>query len=72
MMTFMRIAGSVWLTSTMIMLAFFINAELVTWRKNHKLFSMPFSKFVYYHFCPIVHTIKCIKILNRWIQLRGM
>lgn len=70
----LTVAFSVWLTSSLFMVGFYLNAKIAYAREN-KGFKMPLRMFLYYHFCPIVHTIKCLKILNRIFELkrqRGM
>ena len=69
-----NVAISVWITSTLFMLFFWANAFISTFRQEKKIFLMPFGKFLYIHFCPIVHTIQCFKIMRRTAELakRGM
>ena len=70
----LTVALSVWLTSSLLMVGFYLNAKFAYAREN-KGFKMPLRAFLYYHFCPIVHTIKCLHILNRMFELkrqRGM
>lgn len=70
----LTVAFSIWFTSSMLMLCFYFNAKLACAREN-KGFKIPLRAFLYYHFCPIVHTIKCLRILNRMFELkrqRGM
>jgi hypothetical protein len=31
---------------------------------------MPIRSFLYIHFCPIVHTVQCFKILKRVAELK--
>ena len=69
-----NLAISVWITSTFFMLFFWANAFITTLRNDGKVFLIPFGKFLYIHFCPIVHTVKCFKIMRRTAELekRGM
>lgn len=69
-----NVAISVWITSTLFMLFFWASAFVNTLRQEGKIFLMPFGKFLYLHFCPIVHTVKCFKIMRRTAELakRGM
>lgn len=60
-----NVAISVWITSTLFMLFFWANAFITTLRQDGKIFLMPFGKFLYFHFCPIVHTVQCFKIMRR-------
>lgn len=62
-------AVSVWATSTMFMLFFWLNAVIATYRQNGKIFVIPIGKFLYIHFCPIVHTVQCFKIMRRTVEL---
>ena len=61
--------GSVWLTSSLFMLGFWLNAMITTLRRDGKIFLMPFGTFLYFHFCPIVHTIQCFKIMKKAAEL---
>lgn len=70
-----NVAISVWTTSTLFMLFFWANAFITTLRHDGKVLIMPFGKFLYLHFCPIIHTIKCFKVMRRYAELkveRGM
>ena len=69
-----EVAIAVWTTSTLFMLFFWASAFVNTFRQEGKIFLMPFSQFLYLHFCPIVHTVKCFKIMRRTAELakRGM
>ena len=70
-----NLAISIYLTSTIFMLICWVNAVMVTFRQTGKVFVMPVGHFVYFHFCPIANTIKCVKIMKREAQLmkeRGM
>lgn len=69
-----EVAIAVWTTSTLFMLFFWTNAFISTLRKDGKVFLMPFGTFLFIHFCPIVHTVKCFKIMRRTAELakRGM
>jgi hypothetical protein len=40
-------------------------------RNDGKVFLMPFGQFFYLHFCPIVHTVKCFKIMRRTAELKA-
>jgi len=64
-----NLAISIYLTSTIFMLACWMNAVATTYRKTGKIFVMPISRFLYVHFCPIVHTVKCFKIMKRATEL---
>lgn len=63
-------ALSVWTTSSLFMVGFWLNAMITMFRQERKLFFMPFGHFFYIHLCPIVHTIQCFKILKRAAELR--
>ena len=63
-------AISVWTTSSLFMIGFWLNATMANFRENDKIFLMPISSFLYIHFCPIVHTIQCFKILKRIAELK--
>ena len=69
-----EVAIAVWTTSTLFMLFFWANAFISTLRQDGKIFLMPLGTFLYIHFCPIVHTVKCFKIMRRTAELakRGM
>ena len=70
-----EVAIAVWTTSTLFMLFFWANAFITTLRKDGKIFLMPIGHFLYLHFCPIVHTYQCFKIMQRYAELqkqRGM
>ena len=70
-----EVAIAVWSTSTLFMLGFWLNAFIVTLRRNKKIFIMPFGHFLYLHFCPFEHTYQCFKIMRRYAELqkqRGM
>lgn len=60
-----EVAISVWMTSTLFMLFFWANAFISTLRNEGKVFLMPLGQFLYIHFCPIVHTVQCFKIMRR-------
>ena len=60
---------SVWTTSSLFMVGFWLNATIAIFRENGKIFLMPIGSFLYIHFCPIVHTIQCFKIMQRAIEL---
>lgn len=64
------VAISIYFTSTLFMLFFWANAFIMTFRQNGKIFTMPLGQFLYIHFCPIVHTIKCFKIMRRIAELK--
>ena len=66
-----NLAISVWITSTLFMLFFWANAFITTLRSDGKVFLIPFGKFLYIHFCPIVHTVKCFKIMRRTAELKA-
>ncbi len=65
-----NVAISVWLTSTIFMLGFYFNAKIGFIREG-KIFRMPLPVFVMMHFCPIIHTIKCFKIMRRYAELKA-
>ena len=69
-----EVAIAVWTTSTLFMLFFWASAFVNTLRQEGKIFLMPIGTFLYIHFCPIVHTVKCFKIMRRTAELakRGM
>lgn len=62
-------AISIWMTSSIFMLICWANAFITTFRESGKIFVMPFWRFLYIHFCPIVHTAKCFKIMRRTAKL---
>ena len=64
-----KIAIAVWLTSSLFMTAFYINTVLC-FRKEGKQFHLPLWLFFYINYCPIVHTVKCIKIIQRIEKLK--
>ena len=71
MLKFMLIfAISVWTTSSLFMVGFWLNATIAIFRENDKIFLMPIGSFLYIHFYPIVHTIQCFKILKRIAELK--
>ena len=71
MLKFMLIfAISVWLTSSLFMVGFWLNATITIFRQERKLFFIPIGHFLYIHFCPIVHTVQCFKILKRVAELK--
>lgn len=59
------LAIAIWSTSSLFMLAFWANTFITFWKEERKIFIMPISLFLYFHFCPIVHTIECFKIMKR-------
>lgn len=61
---------SVWTTSSLFMVGFWLNATITIFRENGKIFLMPIGSFLYIHFCPIVHTIQCFKILKRIAEIK--
>lgn len=63
------LAISIWMTSSIFMLICWANAFITTFRESGKIFVMPFGRFLYIHFCPIVHTVKCFKIMWRATEL---
>ena len=65
-----EVALSVWLTSSLFMLYFWGTAFFTVFFKDGKILLMPFNQFLYIHFCPIVHTIKCFKIMRRYAELK--
>lgn len=66
-----EIAFSVWLTSSLFMLGFWLIAFSTTWQRDKKILTMPFGSFLYLHFCPIVHTVKCFQIMRRYAELKS-
>ena len=66
-----EVALSVWLTSSLFMLWFWGTAFFTTFFRDGKVLLMPFGQFLYIHFCPIVHTIKCFKIMRRYAELKA-
>ena len=62
---------AVWTTSTLFMLFFWANAFITTLRQDGKVFLMPIGTFLFIHFCPIVHTVKCFKIMRRTAELKA-
>ena len=66
-----NVAIAVWTTSTLFMLFFWANAFISTLRQDGKIFLMPIGQFLYIHFCPIVHTVKCFKIMRRTAELKA-
>ena len=66
----MIFAVSVWMTSTLFMLWNWLNAFIYTYATQHKLMLMPLGAFLYLHFCPIVHTINCVKIMKKTAELQ--
>lgn len=67
----MEVAVAVWTTSTLFMLFFWARAFITTLRQDGKIFLLPFGKFLYLHFCPIVHTVQCFKIMRRAAELEA-
>ena len=63
-------AISVWTTSSLFMVGFWLNAMITVFLQERKVFFMPIGSFLYIHFCPIVHTIQCFKILKRVTELK--
>lgn len=63
------LAVSIWLTSTIFMLTFYFITRN-TLRQRGQALQFPFLYFIYIHFCPIVHTIKAIQILNTLMERR--
>ena len=71
MLKFILISAiSVWLTSSLFMLVFWANAVITTYREPVKIFFMPLKDFLIIHFCPIVHTYKCFRIMRRISELK--
>lgn len=65
-----KIAVATYITSTLFMLGFWLNAFVATHRREKKVFLMPLPVFLYYHFCPIVHTRKCFQIMKRYYKIK--
>ena len=63
-------AISVWTTSSLFMVGFWLNATITVFKESGKIFLMPIRSFLYIHFCPIVHTVQCFKILKRIAELK--
>ena len=61
---------SAYLTSTLFMLYFFINAEIVTYKREGHFFKMPLKLFLMAHFCPIIHTIKVFTIFQKFNMIK--
>ena len=70
-----EVALSIWLTSSLFMSWFWGVAFFTTYFRDGKVLRIPLGQFLYIHFCPIVHTIKCFQIMRRYAELkqqRGM
>lgn len=65
-----NVAVSIWLTSTAFMLIFYINAK-IGFAREGKTLRIPLPIFVMMHFCPIIHTIKCFKVMRRYVELKA-
>ena len=65
-----NVAVSIWLTSTIFMLIFYFNAKTIFAREG-KTLHLPFNFFILTHFCPIIHTIKCFKIMRRYAEFKA-
>ena len=65
-----NVAVAIWLTSTFFMLFFYINAK-IGFARGGKDFRIPPFLFIVTHFCPIIHTIKCFKIMRRYAELKA-
>ena len=66
-----EVALSIWFTSSAFMLWFWGTAFFTTFFRDGKVMVMPFGHFLYIHFCPIVHTIKCFQIMRRYTELKS-
>jgi len=64
------LAIAIWSTSSLFMLIFWATSMITVWKRERKVFIMPIGFFLYVHFCPIVHTIQCFKIMKRITELR--
>lgn len=64
-----KLAISIYLTSAIYMLICWGNALYHSVHDKGKFFVMPFGHFIYIHFCPIVNTIRCIKIMKKEYEL---
>ena len=64
-----EIAIAVWVTSSLFMLFFWANAFIASLREG-KILVFPLGQFLYIHFCPFVHTVKCFKIMRRSVELK--
>ena len=56
-----NVAISVWMTSTIFMLYFYFRFVIHYFRKTGEIVVMPLGAWIFYHFCPIIHTIKCFE-----------
>ena len=64
------LAIAIWSTSSLFMLIFWATSLITVWKEKHEVFVMPLGFFFYIHFCPIVHTIQCFKIMRRFAELQ--
>lgn len=59
-----EVALLVWTTSAMFMIYFSIHNTLFALTIEEPLPNFSFIKFIYYHFCPIINTYKCFKVIQ--------
>lgn len=62
---------SIYITSTLFMLYYWLNATISFYRREGKILFMPIPYFLLIHFCPIVNSVRCFKIMKKIVQLRG-
>lgn len=65
------LAIAIWSTSSLFMLIFWVNSFITIWNERHEVLIMPFGFFLFTHFCPIVHTVQCFKIMKRIAELQA-
>jgi len=65
-----EVALSIWLTSSLFMLYFWAVSFFSFYHYQKKVLRMPLGSFLYIHFCPIVHTVKCFRIMRRYAELK--
>ena len=65
-----NIAIAIWLTSSLFMLVFYFNAK-ISFAREGKILRIPVGVFIIHHFCPIIHTVKCFKIMKRTAELKA-
>ena len=62
---------SIWVTSTLFMLTFWAHATITSYQQEGKILVMPLWLFLLVHFCPIVHTVRCFKIMKKVAELQA-
>lgn len=62
-----EIALLAWTTSAMFMIYFSIHSTLLALTVEDPQPKFSFIKFMYYHFCPVVNTYKCFKIIKELV-----